>query len=83
MQYMCNGVVHPTTVDIITKYTQLANDPKLRAIWEEAFCIELGRLDQGYKNTPSTNTVRFMDHNMIRNIPKDHTVTYTRIVINF
>ena len=83
IQHVCNGVVHPTTGETITKYTQLANDPQLRAIWEEAFCVELGRLAQGYKNTPGTNTVQFMDHNMIHNIPKDRTVTYTRIVIDF
>ena len=39
MQHVCNGVVHLTTGEITTKYTQLASDPQLKALWEELFCI--------------------------------------------
>jgi hypothetical protein len=47
-------------------------------------CKELGRLLQGYKHhTEGTNTLFFMDKNEIRNIPKDKTVTYARIVVDY
>ena len=46
-------------------------------------CKELGRLAQGYNNTEGTNTVNFMTHKQIRNIPNDRTVTYARIVIDY
>ena len=46
-------------------------------------CIELGRLSQGYKDTQYTNTICFMDHKMINSIPKNQTVTYGRIVVDY
>ena len=83
VEHTCNGVVHPVSGRVITKYKTLINDELLREIWEEAFCIELGRLSQGYKNTKATNTIRFMDHKMINKIPKNQTVTYGRIVVDY
>ena len=80
---MCNGVVHPVTKETITKYKTLINDPILRQLWLNAMEKELGRLAQGYKTTKGTNTVFFMDHNMIANIPKDRTTTYARIVVDY
>ena len=44
---------------------------------------ELGRLAQGYEDTKGTNTVRFMDREQIKQIPKDQTVTYARIVVDY
>ena len=47
-------------------------------------CKELGRLSQGYKDhTEGTNTLFFMNKNAIRNIPKDRTVTYAHIVVDY
>ena len=46
-------------------------------------CKELGRLAQGYGETEGTNTVFFMTHEEIKRIPKDRTVTYTRIVVDY
>ena len=46
-------------------------------------CKELGRLAQGYGDTEGTNTVFFMTHEEIKRIPKDRTVTYTRIVVDY
>ncbi len=82
LEHVCNGVVHPITGEIITKYTKLVNDPVTKETWQKAFCVELGRLAQGYGNTPGTNTVRFMDYDMIKGIPQDHIVTYARIVVD-
>ena len=46
-------------------------------------CKELGRLAQGYDKTKGTNTVYFMKKEDIKNIPKDRTVTYARIVVDY
>ena len=43
----------------------------------------MGRLSQGYDNTPGTNTVFFMTHDKITAIPKDRVVTYARIVVDY
>ena len=83
LEHVCNGVVHPITGKTITKYTKLANDPVTKETWQKAFCVELGRLAQGYGNTPGTNTVRFMDYDMIKGIPLDQIVTYARIVVDY
>ena len=80
---VCNGVVHPVTGEAITKYKTLAKDAVMKPVWKESMCTELGRLSQGYRSTKGTDTIQFMDHEMIKNIPSDRTVTYTRIVVDF
>ena len=82
LEEICCGVTHPVTGKVITKYKELINNDLFKNTWEDAMCVELGRLAQGYKNIKGTNTVRFMDKNMIKNIPKDRTITYRRIVVN-
>jgi hypothetical protein len=71
------------TKETITKYDNLAKDPVTKDVWTEAFCKELGRLDQGWKETEGTQTLFFMTHDEIKRIPKDRTVTYARIVVNY
>ena len=83
LEHMCNGVVNPITKETITKYKTILEDPLLRDICLEAMAKELGRLTQGYKYTQVTNTLFFMDHHQIQNIPKYRTVTYVRIVIDY
>ena len=55
----------------------------MRPVWEVAMCKEIGRLAQGYGNTPGTNTIYFMEQKNIKNIPKDQTVTYACIVVDY
>jgi len=83
IEEMCNGVVHPVTKETITKYQTLANDPLLKKTWIEAMCIELGRLAQGYKDVEGTDTIQFLSHDEIKKIPKDRTITYARIVVDY
>eukprot|EP00804_Cyclotella_cryptica_P024309 CCRYP_020871-RA/>CCRYP_020871-RA protein AED:0.34 eAED:0.32 QI:0/0/0/1/1/1/2/0/475 len=80
---MCNGVVHPITKETITKYEKLANDPILQTVWKKAMCKELGRLAQGWDGRRGTDTIFFMSHDEIKQIPRDQTVTYARIVVNY
>ena len=83
LKHTCNGVVHPVTKETITKYKKLANDPLMQDVWTKAMCKELGRIAQGWDGNAGTDTIFFMSHNEIKNIPKDRTVTYARIVVDY
>ena len=50
---------------------------------EESNVRRPGRLAQGFEDTPGTNTIKFMTHEEIKNIPTDRTVTYARIVVDY
>ena len=80
---VANGVVHPTTKETITKYQKLIDEPLLHDVWMRAMYKELGRLAQWYKDTPGTNTIKFMSLDEISRIPRDITVTYARIVVDY
>jgi hypothetical protein len=65
-------------------YDQLMKDPLTKAIWVRAMTTELARLAQGMDGiTEGTNTVFYLSHEEIENIPKDRTVTYARIVVDY
>jgi hypothetical protein len=85
LQPLCFAVIHPTTGKSITKYKRLQNNPLLRNTWARAFGKEFVNLAQGdaATNTPGTNTIFVLTHNQIKQIPRDRTVTYTRIVVNY
>jgi hypothetical protein len=44
---------------------------------------ELGQLAQGFDDKAGTNTVFFMTKDEIKQIPRDRTVTYARIVVDY
>ena len=46
-------------------------------------CVELDRLAQGFEDILGANTIKFMTHEKIKNIPTDRTVTYARIVVDY
>lgn len=77
-----NGVVHPVTGETITKHKQLMEDPLLQKMWQEAMCRELGRSSQGCADVEGTNTVHFLTHEEIRNVPADRMVTHARTVVD-
>ncbi len=83
LEHVCNGVVHPITKETITKYKKLANNPILQTVWTQAMCKELGRLAQGWNGSKGTDTIFFMSHNDIKQIPRDRTVTYACIVVDY
>jgi hypothetical protein len=79
----CFGVVHPITKQTITQYRKLQHHPDLKDLWVPAMSKELHRLAQGKPGiTKATNTIFFLSHNDICQIPKNRTVTYARVVIN-
>eukprot|EP00804_Cyclotella_cryptica_P019751 CCRYP_009660-RA/>CCRYP_009660-RA protein AED:0.41 eAED:0.41 QI:0/0/0/1/0/0/2/0/355 len=73
----------PHYKETITKYETLANDPTLQGVWTQAMCRELGRLAQGWDGSSGTNTIFFMTHGEIKQIPRDRTVTYACIVVDY
>eukprot|EP00804_Cyclotella_cryptica_P022477 CCRYP_015112-RA/>CCRYP_015112-RA protein AED:0.28 eAED:0.23 QI:0/0/0/1/0/0/2/0/681 len=85
IEHMCAGVVHPTTGETITSYKKLIACPLLRDVWTTAFGKEFGNLAQGDKKTgeKGTNTMFVMTHSQVKNIPKDRTVTYGRVVVDY
>ena len=83
MMEVAYRVVHPVTKETITKYQKLVEDPILRKIWEIAMCVELGRLTQSFGDTKGTETMRFLKLDEIKNIPKDCTVAYAQIVVDY
>ena len=83
IEEVANDVVHPVTKETITKYQKLVDDPILCEIWEMAICVELDRLTQGFVKTKGTETMRFLELDEMKNIPRDRTVTYARFVVNY
>ena len=63
------------TKETITKNQKLVSDPLLRDVWAEAMAKELGRSAQGYSDIEATDSIRLLDHDGIRRIPKDRMVT--------
>jgi len=80
MEHLVAPVVHPTTGETITQYKMLAADPVTRDIWITAFGKELGNLAQGDTETGTEGTDSFfvLDHDEIKRISDDRTVTYSR-----
>jgi hypothetical protein len=75
-QHLANAVVHPVT-DKQMEYMDLTNDPGLQPLWKWGFGNEAGRLFQGIRDIPGTNTCFFVE---LTNIPKDINITYGKIV---
>jgi len=84
-EHMCAAVVHPETGETITNYKILAKDRATWKIWQTAFGKEFGNLAQGDLKTgeKGTNSVFVMTHEEIKLIPKDRTVTYGRVVVDY
>eukprot|EP00957_Ditylum_brightwellii_P082485 6271122-Ditylum_brightwellii.AAC.1 len=65
------------------EYQDLIKDPLTKETWAQVMCKELGWLAQGWKDAKGTGTIFFMDHDEIKNILKNRTVTYARIVVDY
>ncbi len=50
----------------------------MAAMAKELYCLAGGRVGV----TKGTNTIQFLSHDEIKNIPNDRTVTYARIVVD-
>jgi hypothetical protein len=78
-KHLSNAVVHPTTGKQM-EYMALMNDPDLQPLWKRGFSNEAGRLFQGIRDIPGTNTCFFVE---LTNIPKDRKIKYDKIVCDY
>ncbi len=78
-------MVHPKTGETISSYKQLMHDPVTAEIWQTAFGKDFGGMAQGNLQTgqKGTNSIFVMMHAGIQNIPRNQTVTYARVVVDF
>jgi hypothetical protein len=65
-QHCANAVVHPVTGKEM-EYTALMKDPSLQPLWKRVFGNNVGRLFQGSRDIPGTDTCLFVE---LTNIPK-------------
>jgi hypothetical protein len=75
-QHQANAVIHPVTRKEM-EYMALMKDPRLQPLWTRGFGNEYGRLFQGIRDIPGTDTCLCIK---LTNIPKDRKITYGKIV---
>jgi hypothetical protein len=78
-RHHANAVIHPVTGKEM-EYLALMKDPRLQPIWTRGFGNECGRLFQGIRDIPGTDTCFFID---LKNIPNDRKITYGKIVRDY
>jgi hypothetical protein len=78
-RHHANAVIHPVTGKEM-KYSALIKDPRLQPLWTRGFGNECGRLFQGIRDIPGTDTCSFIK---MKNIPKDRKITYGKIVCDY
>jgi hypothetical protein len=78
-QHQANAVIHPVTGKEM-EYSALMKDPHLQPLWTRGFGNEYGRLFQGIRDIPGTDTCFFIK---LKNIPKDRKITYSKIVCDY
>jgi hypothetical protein len=77
--HQANEVVHPITGKEM-EYMALMKDHRLQPLWKRGFGNECGRLFQGIRDIPGTDTCFFIK---LTNIPKDRNITYGKIVCDY
>jgi hypothetical protein len=78
-QHQENAVIHPVTGKEM-EYSALMKDPHLQPLWTRGFGNECGRLFQGIRDIPETDTCFFIN---LTNLPKDKKITYGKIVCDY
>jgi hypothetical protein len=78
-QHQTNAVIHPVTGKEM-EYSALMKDPRQQPLWTRGFGNKCGRLFQGIRDIPGTDTCFFIK---LTNIPKDRKITYGKIVCDY
>jgi hypothetical protein len=78
-RHHANAVIHPVTGKE-KEYSALMKDPRLQPLWTRGLGNKCGRLFQGSREIPGTDTCFFID---LKNIPKDRNITYGKIVCDY
>jgi hypothetical protein len=77
--HLANAVIHPITGKEM-EYMELMKDRRLQPLWKRGFGNECGRLLQGIRDIPGTDTCFFIK---LTNISKDRNSTYGKIVCDY
>jgi hypothetical protein len=77
--HQASSVIHPTTGKAM-EYAALMKDPRLQPLWSRGFDNECGRLFQGIRDIPVTDTCFF---GTLKSIPNDRNITYGKIVCDY
>jgi hypothetical protein len=78
-RHHANAVMQPATGKEM-EYPTLMKDPRLQPLWTRGFSKTCGRLFQGIRDIPGTDTCFFA---MLKNIPADRKITYGKIVCDY
>jgi hypothetical protein len=78
-RHQANAVIHPVTGKEM-EYSALIKDPRLQPLWTRGFGNECGRLFQGIRDIPGTDTCFFTT---LKNIPNDRKITNGKIVCDY
>jgi hypothetical protein len=78
-QHQANAVIHPVTGKEM-EYMARMKDPRLQPLWTRGFGKECGRLFQGIRDIPGTDTCFFIK---LTNIPRNRKITYGKIVCDY
>jgi hypothetical protein len=74
-----NAVIRPVTGKEM-EYSALMKDPRLQPLWTRGSGNECGRLFQGIRDIPGTDTCFFIK---LTNIPNDRNIIYGKIVCDY
>jgi hypothetical protein len=77
--HQANAVVRPVTGKEM-EYMALMKDSRLQPLWKQGFGNECGRLSQGIRDIPGTDTCFFIK---LTNILKYRKITYGKIVCDY
>ena len=82
--YQAMLAAYPTQVGVVT-YERLMHNPATAEVWQTAFGQDFGGMAQGDNKTgqKGTNSIFVMMHDKIKLIPKNRTVAYTCVVVDF
>jgi hypothetical protein len=78
-RHHASAVIHPVTGKEM-EYSALMKDPRLQPLWTRSFGNECGRLFQGIRDIPGTDTCFFTT---LKNIAEDRSITYGKVVCDY
>jgi hypothetical protein len=78
-RHHAKAVINPVTGKEM-EYSALMKDPHLQPLWNQGFGSECGRLFQGIRHIPGTDTCFFTT---LKNIPHDRKITHGKIVCDY
>ncbi len=78
-------MVNPTTGKSISSYKHLMHNPAMSEMWQTTLGKDFGGMVQGDIETrqKGTNSIFVMTHDKGKRIPKNQTVMYACVVVDF